>query len=538
MPWQPEECSEKEIIQIERDITQHCEDNCHKLRYLIDVLQPNLPVKPAIRVKCLHAIRRLLSVIYDTFQLNTFTTETANASETSLHQVEKWLRRQSTRLIQYLEELCTSPEENVSICALMVGASISAQFSGWSQIFRPQVYQLLTREENDWVWKYTFNNFIENMFSVFADISLQTFIVITSILQSSKQKNYSKFHLSNYLSLLKKGTTIVSSFLSCGKRLEKELSRNTSEVDSHQNFYKHLKRSFTNAWLSFLSVIPMSEELYCSVLEDLGSKVIPLMTRPLLLVDHLTTLYEKTSLSLLALDAIFVLIRDYGLDYPSFYDKLYTLLTLKNLSSPKHSTFLKLFSKLLLSALNIPEYTAAAFVKKLVRLSTRLPPKECVWCLTCAVNLIAKYPSLSCLVHKMSKEQATAFSFHQSITNETTMNNSASLTTLSGDPFNEFQPNCEDSMATVSSLWELELIQHHYLPFVSQQFQQFTKDWSLERSKRKGTNMIPPKPDDILEMKYESFLNDKKRKLSDPLWPSESNNLSVNPLSVLESILK
>ena len=57
-------------------------------------------------------------------------------------------------------------------------------------------------------------------------------------------------------------------------------------------------------------------------------KVMPHLTRPLLLTDFLVNSYNVGGvISVLSLGGVFALIRDHNLEYPDFYAKLYALFT-------------------------------------------------------------------------------------------------------------------------------------------------------------------------------------------------------------------
>lgn len=330
--------------------------------------------------------------------------------------------------------------------------------------------------------------------------------------------------------LLSKGAQLIPKFRSnSSSRLEEKVNIGVTKIIGEDVFRKRLRKTFTDAWISFLS-LKLPEHLEYRILEQLGSNIIPWMTRPLLLVDYLSGLAEQRGIvSIMALDALFVLIRDYGLDYPSFYDKLYSLLTVRNLTVAQ-KTFLRFMSKLLLTCLNISEQMIMAFVKKLVRLATRLPPLPCKWCLTCAIQLMLKYPSLACLVHRNELSLSALNSDSQTNHNTTKLVSTNELF-MPQDPFDECQTKCEASHVASTSLWELQLIQHHYMKSICEQFQYFKTDWGLQRMKRK-TSALPSKPEDVLEVDIKQWLEQpKKRKQScDYIWKPE---LPYSPLDLI-----
>jgi U3 small nucleolar RNA-associated protein 19 len=59
----------------------------------------------------------------------------------------------------------------------------------------------------------------------------------------------------------------------------------------------------------------------------LRGTIIPLMSSPILLSDFLTDSYNVGGvISVMALDGLYSLITQHGLEYPNFYNKLYALL--------------------------------------------------------------------------------------------------------------------------------------------------------------------------------------------------------------------
>jgi len=506
-----EETQIERIIELELNISKNCADNCKYISELFQYLEPDRVVDASVRLKCLHSVRRILPIVFETFQVNLFTHETESPS--SFEQVERWLKQQIWKLCTYLEELCVSDNDQVANTALLIGATLSAQFQAWRVLFQRQIKKVIVSSS---VGTENWSNFMDNMFSIYGDVALYTLDVIRSL--PSIEENM--FVLYRIYELLSQGAQQMPNYLSQSNKLQDKLM--TSKNVKEENFRKRLKKTFTDAVLFYLSCrLPESIEL--RILEEMGSTVIPYMTRPLLLVDYLTSLTEEEQrgvVSIMALNALFILIRDYGLDYPYFYDKLYRLLTVRNLMT---KPFLRFLGKFLLAGLNISEEMVITFVKKLVRLATRLPPLPCHWCLTCAVHLMVKYPSIARLVHY-----------------PTTITNSDSSSTkeyfISRDPFDEFQKQCDSSSHAASScLWELQLIQRHYMNSIRELFSYFKIDWSLRRK----ISSLPPKPEDILEQDIDVWIEQiqktKKRK-TDAIWQPDLPYAPLDIFSQQENI--
>jgi U3 small nucleolar RNA-associated protein 19 len=67
--------------------------------------------------------------------------------------------------------------------------------------------------------------------------------------------------------------------------------------------------------------------------------------------------------SVLALDGIWYLMRNHNLDYPEFYTKLYSLVTVETLQAEFRSTFLQKLDMFMSSA-SLASDIAAAFAKR------------------------------------------------------------------------------------------------------------------------------------------------------------------------------
>lgn len=69
------------------------------------------------------------------------------------------------------------------------------------------------------------------------------------------------------------------------------------------------------------------QDIYKRVLGLLHGRVIPRLAEPLLLADFLTHALDAGGLTgMLALNGLFLLVTRHGLEYPQFYERLYSLL--------------------------------------------------------------------------------------------------------------------------------------------------------------------------------------------------------------------
>ena len=85
----------------------------------------------------------------------------------------------------------------------------------------------------------------------------------------------------------------------------------------------------SDAWLAFLR-LPLPAVTFKRVLLRLHTTVLPVLPNPLLVADFLTRSLQRGGMAgMLALNGIFVLVTQHGLEYPDFYTCLYNLLEVR-----------------------------------------------------------------------------------------------------------------------------------------------------------------------------------------------------------------
>nr|CAG4638409.1 EOG090X04ZD [Cyclestheria hislopi] len=215
------------------------------------------------------------------------------------------------------------------------------------------------------------------------------------------------------------------------------------ENTGFQMNYSQAKKYFSSVWQHVLKY-PLTPSLYKRVLILLPEKVMPHLEKPLLLTDFLMDSYNiGGAVSLLALHGVFLLMQNHNLEYPDFYTKLYALLEPSVLFVKYRARFFYLCD-LFMTSTHVPEYIAAAFIKRMARLSLTAPANVVVLLLHFIGNLIMRHRGLLRLVHNPD---------HQ---NE-----------LSEDPYLMDERNPALCRATESSLWEIKSLQNHILPDVA-----------------------------------------------------------------------
>jgi len=136
----------------------------------------------------------------------------------------------------------------------------------------------------------------------------------------------------------------------------------------------------------------------------------------MLLVSHnsftshlkLTNFYLKIggAVSLLALHGVFILMQNHNLEYPEFYTKLYSLLEPDVLFVKYRARFFFLLD-LFMTSTHIPEYIAAAFVKRLARLALIAPPNVTVMLVHFVGNLLIRHRGLARMTHDPQKQEGS-----------------------------------------------------------------------------------------------------------------------------------
>ncbi|PFH48026.1 hypothetical protein AMATHDRAFT_150792 [Amanita thiersii Skay4041] len=198
---------------------------------------------------------------------------------------------------------------------------------------------------------------------------------------------------------------------------------------------------FTRTWLSLLPRISIegnNQELALRVLNVMHRGVMPHLTRAVLAMDWIASCVDYGgAVGLLALNALFILIRDYNLDYPLFYTRLYAFLDRDVLHLKFRARFFRM-TEVFLSSTHLPATILASFVKKLARLSLSAPPAAIIMIIPFTYNILKQHPALMVMIHRNVEDDP------------------------SNDPFLSHEPNPLLTQALSSSLWELQTHRFHY----------------------------------------------------------------------------
>ncbi|KAF7299244.1 Ribosome biogenesis protein Noc4 [Mycena indigotica] len=223
------------------------------------------------------------------------------------------------------------------------------------------------------------------------------------------------------------------------------------KLSTHQSLHslQSHRAVFTRAWLTLLPRLSAIHDkmakkgLLQRALNVMHRGVMPHLSRPVLIMDWVggSVDYGGT-VGLLALNALFMLMKDYNLDYPSFYTKLYAFLDRDVLHSKHRARFFRL-TELFLSSTHLPAALVASFIKRLARLSLAAPPAAIVLILPFTYNALKRHPALMPMIHRHADADSTT------------------------DVFDAAEPNPNLTHAIDSSLWELSSHRSHWLAGVS-----------------------------------------------------------------------
>lgn len=206
--------------------------------------------------------------------------------------------------------------------------------------------------------------------------------------------------------------------------------------------YNVLQESVDKLW-NLIIRWNRSNNTHKKILILLIESIMPHLPKPVLTMDYLMeSLNAGGSISLLALQGIFTLVKDHNLEYPNIYGKLYSFFH-ASIFYTKYKSRLYMLANIFLSSTHIPETMIASFIKRFARLCLQAPPQDIIILSSFIGNLMIRHPSLKILIQHPTEKA------------------------VSVDPFLEKEPDPLKTNALESSLWELETLQQHVLPSVS-----------------------------------------------------------------------
>lgn len=315
--------------------------------------------------------------------------------------------------------------------------------------YRLVVEALLQSKNGEIQHDGTTNNFIIlefiEKFSKYWDLQFYFFNNLSDILhQWKEEKSETELQLifANYLTIIRNGLLFNE------KTLEDEplWVSNDKDVKFPQALYKHnqFKSQYQKDLIEMFSY-PLLQVQYKSVLLILHKRIIPYMAQAQSLMDFLTDCYDITDdliVPILALNSLYELMKNYNLEYPDFYTKLYSLLTPELLYTKYRSRFFRLCD-LFLTSTHLSASLVASFIKKLARLSSGASASGVVIVIPFIYNLLKRHPTCMIMLHNTD------------------------VGSNYKDPFDNTEKNPLKTKAIDSSLWELETLMSHYHPNIA-----------------------------------------------------------------------
>ncbi|EKM49927.1 uncharacterized protein PHACADRAFT_188321 [Phanerochaete carnosa HHB-10118-sp] len=247
-----------------------------------------------------------------------------------------------------------------------------------------------------------------------------------------------------------------------GARLHKlSIHQSLHSLSSH-------RAVFTRTWLTLLSQLSTGSEdskaLITRALNVMHRSVMPHLTRAVMIMDWVASCVDYGgTVGLLALNALFILMKEYNLDYPTFYTQLYSFLDRDVLHLKHRARFFRM-TELFLNSTHLPVNLLASFMKRLARLSLSAPPAAIVMIIPLTYNILKKHPALMVMVHRVDDSFETTEGRSMSQLRYPVMSR---LTVSPVDSFDYAEPDPMLTNAIDSSLWELYTHRQHYHSAVS-----------------------------------------------------------------------
>lgn len=210
----------------------------------------------------------------------------------------------------------------------------------------------------------------------------------------------------------------------------------------------------TQAQESWLATVQsgVTKEQRKAMLGVFSHQIAPWFPQPEMLMDFLTDSYNVGgATSLLALSGLYYLMSEKNLDYPSFYQKLYSLLDEGLLYSKHRSRFFRLLDTFM-SSTHLPATLVASFIKRLSQLALHAPPAGVVIVIPWVYNMFKRHPACTFMMHREVRDPELKRELEEEGMD---------------DPFLMAEQDPLLTNAIESSVWELETLQSHYHPNVA-----------------------------------------------------------------------
>lgn len=245
---------------------------------------------------------------------------------------------------------------------------------------------------------------------------------------------------------------------------------------------KEVQQKYQECFLASVRMLELSGAHYRMILNSLHFSIIPNFSSPAALMDFLTDAIDQEEdeiVPLLALNSLWYIMKEYNLEYPDFYKKLYSLLTSSLLYTRYRARFFRLLD-LFLSSTHLSASLVASFIKRLARVAITASAPGVVIVFPFIYNLLKRHPS--CMIMLQNQEGLKNPDYK--------------------DPFDEKETDPQKTGALGSSLWELETLQSHYHPNIATLAKIFSEPF------RKPSYNL----EDFLDWTYKSLLDSEEKR--------------------------
>jgi hypothetical protein len=226
--------------------------------------------------------------------------------------------------------------------------------------------------------------------------------------------------------------------------------------------YSFYQKLFSKNWILLLSLSFWNIKSHKLILQHLSLfSILKELSNPLLLADYFTECYRYGGiLAILSLEMLFHLIITYNLDYPHFFYSLYSLGNLLIFQSKYSHKFTSLLA-ICLKSTNLSENMIFSFLKRLSSIALHCNCNRTIYCIYEIIWILKQYKNCQKLIHRKKIPMITE--------KEKTERDEDSMKEIIKKKGEEFIIELEDendlmkNNAVTSSLYELELLENHYL---------------------------------------------------------------------------
>lgn len=314
-------------------------------------------------------------------------------------------------------------------------------------LYRKLVEALLLSENGQIVGDFSSDNFIVleflDKFAKFWDLQVYFFeeaLVDKISTWASLDTEKRNLVFSNYLTIIRNGLLYVpdaETLSECPLWVSGQLPSSA--------YKPTFKAQYQKCLFAIMKLPDLTAAHYKALLLILHKRIIPFMGVPASLMDFLTDAYDQEEddiVPILALNSLWELMKNYNLEYPDFYTKLYSMLTPSILYTRYRSRFFRLCD-LFLSSTHLSANLVASFIKRLARLSLTASAPGVVIVIPFVYNMLKRHPT--CMVMLQNLEVDSEYN----------------------DTFYSDEIDPLKTHALGSSLWELETLMSHYHPNVA-----------------------------------------------------------------------